>query len=152
MRALWSEVAQAEAGCGAVALAGRVPRWHRWAQSVRAVLAAASRGSVSMPPTHQHRPAAPPSVRLAPLPHPTCEYISRMRWYCASPLPNTKSTMRSTPSCRTSSRRRVRMCLRSLRVKLEGVSDLSRTIWEGVQGRGTGVWGRSCMEAWMQAA
>eukprot|EP00983_Pelagomonas_calceolata_P072690 1151824-Pelagomonas_calceolata.AAC.1 len=39
--------------------------------------------------------------------------------------------MRSTPSCRTSSSRRVRRCLRSFKVKLEGTSALSRMscIW-----------------------
>jgi hypothetical protein len=65
---------------------------------------------------------------------PTCAYISRMRWYAVSPAPKVKSTTRSTPSCRTSSRRRVRRCLRSLRVKFEGASGLSRMTWRGGKG------------------
>lgn len=86
-------------------------------------------GTVPYRPRCEQRPPA-----RRPL---TCAYISRMRCTAAGPEPSVMSMQRSTPSCRTAVTRRVRQCLRSLSVKLEGSSEpFSRSTCGGTRAPG----------------
>lgn len=64
-------------------------------------------------------------------------YSSRMTWLDAFPLPNLKSTTRSMPTCRTSSRRCVRMCFLSFMLKPDGISDFSCVNLSAFDGQGS---------------